>query len=97
MTEASHQMTANPLPKNGPHKPGSVGRPQGSVRVAILDSNAKPVPQGKIGEVCALGPNITKGYLNRPEANEEAFAGTLSLTHPFEASIMCKKLLSRMY
>ena len=42
MTEASHQMTSNPLPKNGPHKAGTVGRAQGSVRVAILnDQNQK--------------------------------------------------------
>lgn len=33
MTEASHQMTSNPLPKHGLHKPGSVGRAQGSVKV----------------------------------------------------------------
>ena len=33
MTEASHQMTSNPLPKNGPHKPGTVGIAQGSVQV----------------------------------------------------------------
>ena len=42
MTEASHQMTSNPLPKHGPHKAGTVGRAQGSVRVAILnDQNQK--------------------------------------------------------
>lgn len=75
MTEASHQMTSNPLPKNGPHKPGTVGRAQGSVKVGILDNNNKLVPTKKIGEVCIQGPNVTKGYLNRPEANEEAFAG----------------------
>ena len=33
------------------------------------------LPQGKVGEVCIRGDNVTKGYLNRPEANEEAFAG----------------------
>jgi acyl-CoA synthetase (AMP-forming)/AMP-acid ligase II len=26
MTEAAHQMSSNPLPQDGPHKPGSVGR-----------------------------------------------------------------------
>ena len=36
MTEASHQMTSNPLPKHGPHKPGTVGRAQGSVKVLML-------------------------------------------------------------
>ncbi|KAK9838743.1 hypothetical protein WJX74_002449 [Apatococcus lobatus] len=75
MTEASHQMTANPLPKHGPHIPGSVGTPQGSVRLTILDSHCEPVEQGHVGEVCALGPNITKGYVGRPEANKEAYAG----------------------
>jgi len=33
MTEASHQMTSNPLPKHGARVPGSVGRAQGSVQV----------------------------------------------------------------
>lgn len=33
MTEAAHQMTSNPLPKFGPHKPGSVGQAQGSMQV----------------------------------------------------------------
>ncbi len=37
------------------------------------------MPAGKVGEVCIQGPNVTKGYLNRPEANEEAFAGTVLL------------------
>ena len=79
MTEASHQMTSNPLPKNGPHKPGTVGCAQGSVQVAILDINARKQPTGQIGEVCIRGPNVTKGYLNNPKANEEAYAGAYCL------------------
>jgi hypothetical protein len=35
MTEASHQMTSNPLPKYGSHKPGTVGKAQGSVKVRL--------------------------------------------------------------
>ncbi|KAH8548314.1 hypothetical protein BGW37DRAFT_431169 [Umbelopsis sp. PMI_123] len=68
MTEASHQMTSNPLPPAA-HKPGSVGLGQG-VEVAILDSNGKPVEEG---EVCIKGANVTKGYLNNPTANATAF------------------------
>ena len=45
------------------------------VQVAALDKDNKVLPPGKVGEVCIQGPNVTKGYLNRPEANEEAFAG----------------------
>ncbi len=41
MTEASHQMCSNPLPKRGPHKAGTVGTAQGGVTVAILDPSNK--------------------------------------------------------
>jgi acyl-CoA synthetase (AMP-forming)/AMP-acid ligase II len=75
MSEASHQMTSNPLPKNGPRKPGSVGKAQGSVKVTVLDEKNRPVAVGKVGEVCIRGPNVTQGYWNNPKANAEAYAG----------------------
>lgn len=76
MTEASHQMTSNPLPKFGKRKPGTVGKPQGGVSVAVLspDNSVISTP-GKIGEICIRGDNVTAGYLNNPEATREAFAG----------------------
>lgn len=40
MTEASHQMTSNPLPERGDRKPGTVGIGQ-NVEVAILDDSCK--------------------------------------------------------
>lgn len=46
MTEASHQMCSNPLPKYGPHKAGTVGRAQGGVSVAILDAHNRCVCGG---------------------------------------------------
>eukprot|EP00122_Pirum_gemmata_P005501 Pgem_evm1s5010 len=47
----------------------------GKLKLSIRDVNNNEVPQGDIGEVCIQGPNVTLGYKNRPEANEEAFAG----------------------
>lgn len=69
MTEASHQMTSNPLPHRGPHKAGSVGLGQG-VEVVILDDAGNPA---ELGEVCIRGKNVTKGYLNNPKATAESF------------------------
>ncbi len=71
MTEAAHQMTSNPLPP-GKRQPGSVGIGQG-VEVRILDQDGKEVPQGSEAEICIRGENVTKGYLNNPEANKSSF------------------------
>nr|DAD18889.1 TPA_asm: hypothetical protein HUJ06_020352 [Nelumbo nucifera] len=73
MTEASHLMASNPLPEDGPHKPGSVGKPIGQ-EMAILDENGVAQPAQVSGEVCIRGPNVTKGYKNNPEANKAAFS-----------------------
>ena len=71
MTEAAHQMTANPLPP-GVRKPGSVGR-GANVDVAIMDEKGNLLPTGRQGEVVVRGPNVTHGYHNNPEANAQAF------------------------
>lgn len=72
MTEASHLMASNPLPENGPHKPGSVGKPVGQ-EICIMDEGGVIQPPGANGEVCVRGPNVTKGYKNNPAANKDAF------------------------
>jgi acyl-CoA synthetase (AMP-forming)/AMP-acid ligase II len=71
MTEASHQMTANPLPPK-PHKPGTVGYGVG-VEVAIMDEAGALLAPGQRGEVVIRGPNVIDGYENNPEANASAF------------------------
>ncbi|KAI4351735.1 hypothetical protein L6164_006060 [Bauhinia variegata] len=72
MTEAAHLMSSNPLPEDGPHKPGSVGKPVGQ-EMAILDEKGEAHKAEVKGEVCIGGPNVTKGYKNNPEANKAAF------------------------
>lgn len=74
MTEASHQMASNPLP---PHvrKAGSVGVAAGP-DVAIMHQEENSfLPQGQTGEVVIRGANVTLGYANNPEANQQAFPG----------------------
>jgi acyl-CoA synthetase (AMP-forming)/AMP-acid ligase II len=71
MTEASHQMTCNPLPP-GVAKPGSVGIAAG-IEVAVLDAEHRPQPPGVRGEVAIRGATVVDGYENNLAANEAAF------------------------
>jgi acyl-CoA synthetase (AMP-forming)/AMP-acid ligase II len=71
MTEASHQMTSNPLPPR-PRKPGSVGIAAGP-EVQVVGEDEKPVAAGETGEVVIRGANVTAGYLENPAANATAF------------------------
>jgi acyl-CoA synthetase (AMP-forming)/AMP-acid ligase II len=71
MTEATHQMTSNPMPP-GVQKPGSVGVPAGP-EVAVLDESGKPLPAGKTGAIVIRGASVTQGYANNEAANKEAF------------------------
>jgi acyl-CoA synthetase (AMP-forming)/AMP-acid ligase II len=70
MTEAAHQMCANPL--HGERRPGSVGV-GAFVDVAILDETNEPQPPGTVGEVAVRGKNVTKGYHKNDAANAAAF------------------------
>jgi acyl-CoA synthetase (AMP-forming)/AMP-acid ligase II len=69
MTEASHQMTANPLDAR---RPGSVGV-GAFVDVGIMDENGGLLPPGTTGEVVIRGDNLTRGYHKNPAANAAAF------------------------
>ena len=71
MTEASHQMTTNPLPP-GVAKQGSVGLPAG-IEVAILDGANRLLAPGERGEVAIKGATVVDGYENNPDANRSAF------------------------
>lgn len=72
MMEASHLMTTNPLPP-AKRVPGCVGCAADGVEVTILDASGEAVPQGKEGEICIRGDNVTKGYLRNFAANKTSF------------------------
>src|ERR1700757_3146050 len=65
LSEGTCASTVNPL--NGPRKPGTVGRPLPGQVIRIADANGDPVADGEAGEVLIQGPNVMRGYLNRPE------------------------------
>ncbi len=67
MTEASPVTHLSPT-RNAPLKPGSVGRvvPNTEVKMVGVDTGVE-VATGQEGELWIRGPQIMKGYLNRPE------------------------------
>ena len=53
----------------------SAGKPVTGVEVRVVDNDDREVPIGQVGEIIARGPNIMKGYWNRPEVNAEVLRG----------------------
>jgi long-chain acyl-CoA synthetase len=80
MTETCSPGTAHP--PEGPDKPGSIGLmlPGIELDVVALDDPAKVLPPGEVGEIRIKGPNVTRGYWNKPKETAEAFVGDRFLT-----------------
>jgi fatty-acyl-CoA synthase len=53
-------------------KLGSAGQAPLYSDTRIVDDDNKPVAAGERGEICLRGPNIMKGYWNRPDATADA-------------------------
>ncbi len=72
MTETSPLITVNPC--RGLKKAGSVGLPLPSTRLRVVDLNdgESQVPLGEEGELICSGPQVMKGYLNKPEETRNA-------------------------
>ena len=51
---------------------GTIGLPMPSTDVAIRDDDGKDLPLGEVGEICVRGPQVMKGYWNRPEESAHA-------------------------
>jgi long-chain acyl-CoA synthetase len=56
-------------------KPGSIGTPIRGVQMRVVDKEDNDLPQGEVGEIVISGPNVMKGYWQRPEATAEAIVG----------------------
>jgi long-chain acyl-CoA synthetase len=72
MTETSPLITCNP--RFGKKKIGTVGLPLPNTRVKLadLETGTREVAWGEEGELIVQGPQVMKGYLNRPEETAHA-------------------------
>ena len=62
-------MCANPLDVR--EYSGTIGLPLPSTEVSIRDGAGKELALGETGEICVRGPQVMKGYWNRPEETAE--------------------------
>jgi len=65
LTETAPVAIANPV--DIPEWSGGIGVPLPSTDAAIVDSGGQPLPPGEVGEIALRGPQVMKGYWNRPE------------------------------
>lgn len=88
MTESSPVLTVNPV--DDTMRIGTIGMPVPSTEVRIVDDNGNTLPPGPdhVGEIVARGPQIMKGYWQRPEATAETvkdgwlYTGDMGFMHP---------------
>lgn len=75
MTETAPAGTAVPGRPDLPPRPGSIGVPVPNVemRIVAMDDPTRALPPGETGEIAIRGPNVFKGYWNRPEETARAF------------------------
>lgn len=71
LTETSPAATINPLDMRQFN--GAIGLPISSTEISIRDDIGSEVPQGQVGEICIRGPQVMKGYWQRPDETAHVF------------------------
>ena len=75
LSETSPSATCNPV--SGATKEGSIGIPMPGTRLSMrsLDNPAQEMPLGERGEICIAGPQVMKGYWQRPKETADVMVG----------------------
>ncbi len=73
LTETSPVATVNPL--DNTDYTGSIGLPLPSTELSIRDEAGQPVSTGEVGEIWIRGPQVMKGYWNRPDETSNVLPG----------------------
>ncbi|MGB3738181.1 MAG: long-chain fatty acid--CoA ligase [Pontixanthobacter sp.] len=73
LTESSGVVSVNPYA--GTRKPGTIGQVVAGTRIRFVDKEdaGKPAPEGEPGELVVHGPQIMRGYWNRPDTDADTF------------------------
>lgn len=69
LTECAPLVTLSPY--NQAHYNGSIGLPAPSTDIRIVKDDGTDAEVGEAGEMWVYGPQVMKGYYNRPEATDE--------------------------
>ncbi len=70
LTEAGANNSCNPW--EGLKKIGSIGKPMTGTEMKIFDDSGNEVPVGEKGEIVIRGPQVMKGYWNKPEETAQS-------------------------
>ena len=71
LTETSPAACINPMDLEDHN--GKIGIPISSTEIVIRDDEGKDVAVGEVGELCIKGPQVMKGYWNRPDETQNVF------------------------
>lgn len=69
LTECAPLVTVSPFDLDGFN--GSIGLPAPSTHIKLIDDNGAEVAPGEAGEMLVQGPQVMRGYLNRPDETDK--------------------------
>ncbi|NVK51086.1 MAG: AMP-binding protein [Cyclobacteriaceae bacterium] len=73
LTETSPVATCNPI--DGTERIGTIGLPLPNTEVMVADDEGNPLAIGERGEICIKGPQVMRGYWQRPEETANVMHG----------------------